>query len=162
MSSEPTPTRRARFSGSSSAADLTTYPPILTASRTRNDAFLENLHITYGTPLGTLGSLGLIAVGIVLIVNPLVLIGFGSLGPIAGTIAAGWQAAIGNVAAGSLFALLQSIGMVHAVTIPVVGVAVAGGGAVVLAKAAGALQPAARWVQNTATTAWQWIKTRWA
>jgi hypothetical protein len=79
-----------------------------------------------------------------------------------GSIAAGWQATIGNVAAGSLFALLQSVGMVHAVTIPVVGVAVVGGGAVALAKVAGALQPASRWVHNTATTAWQWIKTRLA
>jgi hypothetical protein len=77
-----------------------------------------------------------------------------------GTIAAGWQAAIGNVAAGSLFALLQSVGMVHAVTIPVVGVAVVGGGAVALAKVAGALQPASRWVQTTATSAWQWLTTR--
>ncbi|KAF2712827.1 hypothetical protein K504DRAFT_489162 [Pleomassaria siparia CBS 279.74] len=45
--------------------------------------------------------------------TPLILtgIGFGAAGPIAGTIAAGWQAAIGNVAAGSLFAFLQSAAM---------------------------------------------------
>ncbi|KAJ7861730.1 hypothetical protein B0H14DRAFT_3134494 [Mycena olivaceomarginata] len=62
-------------------------------------------------------------VGIVLIINPVAAIGFGAMGPIAGTIAAGWQAAIGNVAAGSLFAFLQSVGMVHFVTIPILGVA---------------------------------------
>ncbi|KAJ7738870.1 hypothetical protein DFH07DRAFT_81058 [Mycena maculata] len=170
----------------------------LAASRTRNDAFLENLHITHGNlgamqiaqmkqwlldfvkkgtlvrvakavmefikahRWGLLGSLTFVILGIVLIVNPLAMIGFGALGPIAASIAAGWQAAIGNVAAGSLFAFLQTVGMVHAVTIPVAGVAVVGGGAVALAKVAGALQPASRWVQNTATSAWQWIKTLWA
>ncbi|KAJ6482642.1 hypothetical protein C8R45DRAFT_1215381 [Mycena sanguinolenta] len=170
----------------------------LAASRTRNNAVLENLHITHGN-LGAmqiaqmrqwlldfvkkgnlvrvakvamefieahrwelLGSLVCIVLGIVLIANPLAMLGFGSMGPIAGSIAATWQASIGNVAAGSLFAVLQSIGMVHAVTIPAVGVAVVGGGAVALAKVAGALQPASRWAQRTATTAWKWIKTRWA
>ncbi|KAH8980745.1 hypothetical protein EDB86DRAFT_2978725 [Lactarius hatsudake] len=39
------------------------------------------------------------------------LIGFSAIGPVAGSIAAGSQAAIGNVAAGSLFATLQSIAM---------------------------------------------------
>ncbi|KAH9036235.1 hypothetical protein EDB85DRAFT_1889048 [Lactarius pseudohatsudake] len=39
------------------------------------------------------------------------LIGFSAIGPVAGSIAAGIQAAIGNVAAGSLFATLQSIAM---------------------------------------------------
>jgi len=105
-------------------------------------------------------SLGTI-VGLVLIINPVALAGFGALGPIAGSIAAGWQAAIGNVAAGSLFAFLQSVGMVHFVTIPLVGGAVAGGGAVALAlKVTGALQPASRWVQSTATSAWKWLTTR--
>ncbi|KAJ7690026.1 hypothetical protein B0H14DRAFT_3906548 [Mycena olivaceomarginata] len=99
-------------------------------------------------------------VGIVLIINPVAAIGFGAMGPVAGTIAAGWQAAIGNVAAGSLFAFLQSVGMVHFVTIPILGVAVAGSGAVALAKVTGALQPASRWVQTTATSAWQWLRTR--
>ncbi|KAG6301444.1 hypothetical protein E4U45_003300 [Claviceps purpurea] len=39
------------------------------------------------------------------------MIGFGSLGPIAGSAAAGIQSDIGNVAAGSPFAMLQSAGM---------------------------------------------------
>ncbi|KAJ7724373.1 hypothetical protein B0H16DRAFT_324327 [Mycena metata] len=99
-------------------------------------------------------------VGLVLIINPVALMGFGALGPIAGSAAALWQAAIGNVAAGSLFAVLQSIGMVHFATIPLVGLAVAGGGAVALAKVAGVLQPASRWVQTTSRTAWQWLRTR--
>ncbi|KAL4242594.1 IFI6/IFI27 family protein [Abortiporus biennis] len=38
-------------------------------------------------------------------------IGFGAAGPIAGSIAATSQSAIGNVVAGSLFATLQSIAM---------------------------------------------------
>ena len=38
------------------------------------------------------------------------LIGFGAAGVIAGTFAAMWHASIGNVAAGGVFAILQSIG----------------------------------------------------
>ncbi|KAF2799546.1 hypothetical protein K505DRAFT_194608, partial [Melanomma pulvis-pyrius CBS 109.77] len=38
-------------------------------------------------------------------------IGFSAAGPVAGTIAAGWQASIGSVAAGSFFAILQSAAM---------------------------------------------------
>ena len=38
------------------------------------------------------------------------IIGFGPGGVVANSIAAAWQSSIGNVAAGSLFALLQSIG----------------------------------------------------
>jgi hypothetical protein len=37
--------------------------------------------------------------------------GFGSSGIVAGSVAAGIQSAIGNVIAGSLFAIFQSIGM---------------------------------------------------
>jgi len=45
---------------------------------------------------------------------PLVLgaVGFGAAGPVGGSLAAMWQAGIGSVEAGSLFAILQSIGMV--------------------------------------------------
>ncbi|KAG6094079.1 hypothetical protein E4U30_003658 [Claviceps sp. LM220 group G6] len=39
------------------------------------------------------------------------MMGFGSLGPIAGSHAANMQSGIGNVAAGSPFAMLQSAGM---------------------------------------------------
>ncbi|KAI0037899.1 hypothetical protein FA95DRAFT_1568002 [Auriscalpium vulgare] len=58
--------------------------------------------------------------------------GFGAAGPVAGTAAAAAQAGIGNVVAGSSFAVLQSIGMGGAV--PVVGqacgAAIVGGTAV--------------------------------
>lgn len=37
--------------------------------------------------------------------------GFSALGPVAGSFAAGWQAGIGYVATGSLFAFLQSAAM---------------------------------------------------
>ncbi|KAF3165274.1 hypothetical protein TWF106_000621 [Orbilia oligospora] len=40
--------------------------------------------------------------------------GFSLLGPVAGSFAAAWQASIGNVAAGSFFAFLQSISMAPA------------------------------------------------
>ncbi|KAG6050268.1 hypothetical protein E4U39_004538 [Claviceps sp. Clav50 group G5] len=43
--------------------------------------------------------------------NYLNMMGFGSLGPIAGSLAANVQSGIGNVVAGSLFARLQSAGM---------------------------------------------------
>ncbi|KAJ7650968.1 hypothetical protein FB45DRAFT_859608 [Roridomyces roridus] len=104
-----------------------------------------------------LGVLGLV-VGIVLIANPLAMAGFGAVGPILGSAAAAWQAAIGNVAAGSLFAMLQSAGMLYAVAIPVVGSLVVGGSAVGLAHAVGALRPACEWVKGTAGRVWQWMK----
>ncbi|KAI0062765.1 hypothetical protein BV25DRAFT_1825308 [Artomyces pyxidatus] len=53
------------------------------------------------------------------------LVGFGAAGPVAGTLAAGMQAGIGNVVAGSSFAVVQSIGMGAAV--PAVGQAVGAG-----------------------------------
>ncbi|KAG6197129.1 hypothetical protein E4U50_007983 [Claviceps purpurea] len=52
-------------------------------------------------------------------------LGFGALGPVAGSAAAGIQSGIGNVAAGSLFATLQSAGMGGA-GIAVVNAAVSG------------------------------------
>ena len=51
------------------------------------------------------------------------LFGFGTAGVIAGTAAAATQAAIGNVAAGSLFATMTSLGMQGILT----GTAVGGG-----------------------------------
>lgn len=57
--------------------------------------------------------------------------GFGSLGPAAGTAAAAWQASIGNVAAGSLFATLQSAGMGGAAALgAVVGVSIVSAGVI--------------------------------
>jgi hypothetical protein len=73
----------------------------------------------------------------VLLPTTLAMIGFSSLGPIAGSIAAGWQAGIGNVAAGSLFSVLQSAGMGGFGTGIITAVASAIGGA--LGAAAGAI-----------------------
>ncbi|KAG6246315.1 hypothetical protein E4U23_004718 [Claviceps purpurea] len=58
-----------------------------------------------------LGTGGLVAVPGLIAAPMLGLLGFGSLGPGAGTVAALIQSLIGNVAAGSLFAMLQSAGM---------------------------------------------------
>lgn len=53
-------------------------------------------------------------------------LGFGPLGPTAGSIAAAWQSSIGNVASGSLFALLQTISMTSpGIEIPI-GIGLAG------------------------------------
>ncbi|KAF9002628.1 hypothetical protein BDZ89DRAFT_1121141 [Hymenopellis radicata] len=68
-------------------------------------------------------------IGIVLIANPLALAGFGALGPVVGSLAAAWQASIGSVAAGSLFAFLQSAGMLYAVAIPLTGALMVGAAA---------------------------------
>ena len=59
----------------------------------------------------------MICVGIILFslacATPTILgaIGFSAVGPVAGSIAAGWQASIGSVVAGSVFAFLQSAAM---------------------------------------------------
>ena len=37
--------------------------------------------------------------------------GFSALGPVAGSWAAAWQASLGNVVAGSIFAILQRLAM---------------------------------------------------
>ncbi|KAF7300360.1 hypothetical protein HMN09_00919300 [Mycena chlorophos] len=86
------------------------------------------------------------AVGITVVATvaaPLVLvgvihaIGFGSSGVVAASIAAGLQSAIGNVAAGSLFAICQSIGAggaALAVAAPVAAAAGGVGGGIVAGK----------------------------
>ncbi|TFK64033.1 hypothetical protein BDN72DRAFT_846988 [Pluteus cervinus] len=66
-------------------------------------------------------------IGVILMSNPLEMIGFGPLGPIAGSLAAQWQAAMGGqIAAGSAFAILQSWGMTYGVLIPQIGTGIAG------------------------------------
>ncbi|KAI0251241.1 hypothetical protein BJV78DRAFT_1282735 [Lactifluus subvellereus] len=92
--------------------------------------------------------LGAVLIGL-LVFGGLYMLGFGFAGPIAGSLAAVWQASIGNVAAGSLFALLQSIAMgAHIVILAVAAVAGAIG-AVVLdptlrAKVIGTITTAAK------------------
>lgn len=74
----------------------------------------------------------IICVGIILFVlacaTPAILgaIGFSAMGPVLGSIAAGWQASIGSVAAGTLFAFLQSVAMGEAVFGLVTGIRVLG------------------------------------
>ncbi|KIM79121.1 hypothetical protein PILCRDRAFT_823696 [Piloderma croceum F 1598] len=63
-------------------------------------------------------------------------VGFSAIGPVAGSVAAGWQAAIGAVEAGSLFALCQSAAMGGAV---VTGLAGTGAGAAAVALGASGL-----------------------
>lgn len=59
----------------------------------------------------------MICIGIILLAlacaTPAILgaIGFSAVGPVAGSIAAGWQASLGTVAAGSLFSFLQGAAM---------------------------------------------------
>ena len=68
-------------------------------------------------------------------------VGFGALGPIGGSAAAGWQASIGLVEAGSLFAWCQSAAMGGAVAVnTIVAAGAAGGGVTALATAAAAGQ----------------------
>ncbi|KAN0137747.1 hypothetical protein V8E53_004231 [Lactarius tabidus] len=56
------------------------------------------------------------------VVFVLSVIGFGVGGPIAGTLAACWQAAIGSVAAGSLFAIAQSVAMGGSITAAIIAI----------------------------------------
>jgi len=63
-------------------------------------------------------------------------IGFSALGPVAGSVAAGWQASIGVVEAGSLFAICQSAAMGG---VAATGLAGAGAGGTAAAVAASGL-----------------------
>ncbi|KAI5849271.1 hypothetical protein DFP73DRAFT_540020 [Morchella snyderi] len=68
-----------------------------------------------------------IVAGIVFIAVPPAL-GFSSIGPVAGSVAAQWQSIIGNVVARSFFALLQSMSMSG--TFEAIGISLIGTGAV--------------------------------
>ena len=79
---------------------------------------------------------GAVAAGTVAVVAaPIVLpaLGFGAGGIVAGSVAAAWQASIGNVVAGTLFASLQSAGVAGLATTTYAGIAATGsaGGAAV-------------------------------
>ncbi|ERF76625.1 hypothetical protein EPUS_04445 [Endocarpon pusillum Z07020] len=67
-------------------------------------------------------------------------VGFGALGPVAGSTAAGWQASIGVVEAGSLFAWCQSAAMGEAAVNAIVATGAAGGGVAALATGVAAAQ----------------------
>jgi hypothetical protein len=88
------------------------------------------LHVT-GAVLSTAAILAVPILGAV---------GFSSIGPVAGSVAAGWQASIGAVEAGSLFALCQSAAMGGAAA--TAGLATAGvSGAAVALVASGLPSP---------------------
>ena len=59
------------------------------------------------------------------------ILGFSSIGPVTGSIAAGWQASMGSVVAGSFFSLLQSAAMGGAAMGVFAGVGALGGAVVV-------------------------------
>ena len=69
--------------------------------------------------------LAVAVLGVVILIR---LLGFGGVGVLAGSVAAAWQSCIGNVARGSLFAILQSTGM----AIGAISRAAAGAGAAVI------------------------------
>ena len=74
---------------------------------------------------------GGIALTLTAVAAPIVLpaIGFGTGGVVAGSMAAATQSAIGNVAAGSLFATLQSLGAAGGLSVAATGAATAAGAA---------------------------------
>ena len=79
-------------------------------------------------------------------------LGFGASGVVAGSVAAAWHGTIGNVAAGSLFASLQSAGAAGLAVKTYAGIAVAAGTAGgTIGSLAGSVGSA---VQNAAT----WIR----
>ena len=63
-------------------------------------------------------------------------VGFSASGPVLGSVAAGWQASIGSVATGSLFAFVQSAGMGGGARGIIVTSGAAAGGIVAVAAAA--------------------------
>ncbi|KAG6113190.1 hypothetical protein E4U13_003963 [Claviceps humidiphila] len=106
-----------------------------------NQTFQQAINATYERPFST----AFIAAGVLVaavpglaVVPALGGLGFGALGPVAASNAAVIQSGIGNVAAGSLFATLQSAGMGGAGT-AVVNAAVSG------AAAAGSALKAFHW-----------------
>ncbi|KAL8790290.1 MAG: hypothetical protein Q9213_000642 [Squamulea squamosa] len=60
-------------------------------------------------------------------------VGFGALGPVAGSIAAGWQSSLGLVAAGTPFAFLQSAAMGGAAMGVITGIGALGGAVAITA-----------------------------
>lgn len=86
----------------------------------KNKKILKRVGIGAGLGLGV-ATLGLVAVPVALGAA-----GFGAGGVVAGSAAAAIQAGIGNVAAGSLFAVCQSVGAAGLATSTMVGATAAG------------------------------------
>ncbi|TFK64032.1 hypothetical protein BDN72DRAFT_846986 [Pluteus cervinus] len=85
--------------------------------------------------------------GLIMVCNPIAMMGFGQIGPVAGSLAATWQSTMGgSVATGSLFAILQSWGMMSvagtiiAIGSIVTGISVVAAGGNLLTKIAHAAQ----------------------
>ncbi|EPS36607.1 hypothetical protein H072_9825 [Dactylellina haptotyla CBS 200.50] len=90
--------------------------------------------------IGTAIAGGIVVTGALLVPLILPAIGFGTAGVTAGTMAAGWQSAIGLVEAGSLFAILQSAGAGGAAgAAAITAVALGGAGTAAGAGAVGAI-----------------------
>ncbi|RPA74172.1 hypothetical protein BJ508DRAFT_418747 [Ascobolus immersus RN42] len=68
--------------------------------------------------------------GVVLLANPLNVLGFGELGPVAGTTAAAWQSSMGNVPARTAFTVLQRWGMIYGFPLLIVGGVLIGAAAI--------------------------------
>ena len=66
-------------------------------------------------------------------------LGFGAAGPMAGSVAAGWQSSLGLVQAGSLFAWCQSAAMGGAALTGILATGLSGAGIAVAASVTGAL-----------------------
>ncbi len=78
-----------------------------------------------------------LCVGAALAVPVLGAVGFGALGPVAGSLATAWQSSVGSVAAGSLFAWCQSAAMGGAAASAIAATGAAGGAVAAAATAAG-------------------------
>jgi len=99
------------------------------------------MHYLNPLALGAVGAIGGAILAPLLVTAGLGVLGFSVAGPVAGTAAAAWQAGIGNVAAGSLFAGIQSVAVTGALPAAVtfVGAGVGGlGGAAVGTTTVGA------------------------
>jgi Interferon-induced 6-16 family len=68
-----------------------------------------------------------VAVGALLTLRVLGLVGFSAIGPVAGSLAAGWQSSMGAVSAGSLFAWCQSAATGGAAATAVTATGIGGG-----------------------------------
>ena len=112
-------------------------PPRLHVMAIRSDSFPPSPSYINAHPyLFALQTTGVLA-GTVAAVTPAILVaaGFGALGPVAGSAAAGWQASLGIVEAGSLFAWCQSAAMGGAAVNTVIATGAAGGGVAALVTA---------------------------
>ncbi|KAI9730422.1 MAG: hypothetical protein M1834_005932 [Cirrosporium novae-zelandiae] len=97
---------------------------------TPGNVFAAMGHFARQEPLKAALSVGglLVGVGAAITLPILGAVGFSAIGPVAGSVAAGWQSSIGAVSAGSLFAVCQSAAMGGAVASTIAGVGAAGAG----------------------------------